>query len=107
MAIWIPMVLKRQERKKASQYSYLPGVMCWAMKSMNAATWEKMPGEPRAVMLLLRVSHPLAQLTPQDTTMARVQVPPALRHARGPPESPCPPLAKKGAIYSCASSPNL
>lgn len=61
------------------------------MKSTNAATQEKMPGDPpQAVVLPLRVSHPLAQPTPLDTTPARVLVLPILRHARGPPESPCP-----------------
>ena len=84
-----PYGAKQTGEEKTSRYSCLPGVMCWAMKSINAATRQKMPGEPQAMVHLLRVSH-LAQLTPQDTTLARVQMPPALRHTRGPPESPCP-----------------
>lgn len=77
-----------EERAFWYSYPYLPAAMCWAMKSMSAATLEKTPGEPRAVVLLLLASHPLAQPTPQDTTPASIQVPPVLRHARGPPESP-------------------
>lgn len=84
-----PYGAEQIEEERAFWYSYLPAAMCWAMKSMTAATREKTPGEPRAVVLLLLASHPLAQPTPQDTTPASVQVPPVLRHARGPPESPC------------------
>lgn len=91
-----------EERAFWYSYPYLPAAMCWAMKSMSAATLEKTPGEPRAVVLLLLASHPLAQPTPQDTTPASVQVPPVLRHARGPPESPW-----WGGKEPCASSSKL